>query len=627
MFDITKMEIVDFKSFMGEHEFDFPETPGLYLIEGENLTETRLGANGVGKTSLLDASHWCMYGTTPGGLKAGEVINWWGATSCMVRTYLKLPNAQPIITRTQSPNSLTIYDPEFDDEPKPATQEQINALVRMSSDAFLNSIMIPHGEDMFFDLKPTAKLKLFSDIMDLEYWNTRSELAKKETSLLEGVIDEITQNLSRMKGSRKSLKDQIVKLEEEARAFDHDKKRSISKLKEDIVRAKKTGRKDDDKLVGLEREIDAIEGAVTSIRLDKTKVTEATQAMQARRTDASTEARVFENDIKHLKDELEPLTRLKGNCPLCKQSIDKAHLDRHRKRISNKIEGKKKDQFGEMVLVNNLDTKIGKERRVLAQLSSEAEDYHIQSKAIQKQITSIESAVQVAREKVNQLEIRLDGERSRSNPYKNTIENNKNEIVSINEEINEDQSELTECESERELTSFWIQGFKKVRLYLIEETLQQLEIEVNNNLVQLGLVDWRIEFDIERENKTGGITTGFSVMIWPPNKSEAVRWEAWSGGEKQRLRVAGTLGFAHLILDRSGLTSGIEFFDEFSKHLSPEGIDDILETLHQRAISERKKIWIVDHQSVTFGGFAGILNIVKDENGSHLNYERTTDGE
>ncbi len=627
MFDISKMEIVNFKSFMGEHEFDFPDTPGLYLIVGENLIETRLGANGVGKTSLLDAMHWCVYGTTPGGLRAGDVVNWWGAKGCMVRSYLDLPDAQPIITRTQSPNSLTIYDPEVDDEPQPATQEEVNELVRLTGDAFLHSIMIPHGEDMFFDLKPTAKLKLFSDIMDLEYWNTKSEVAKKETSLLDGVIDEITQNLSRLKGIRNTLKDQILKLTPQAKAFERDKKSSIRGLKEDIIKAKKSGRKDDDKLAGLEGEINAIENAIQSIRSDKEMVEKATASMKAKRSEASTEVRVIENDLEHLRNELEPLTRLKGTCPLCKQPIDKLHLEKQRKRVSNKIEAKKKDQFDETVLINNLDTKIGTERRELAKLSEEAEKYHKQKKDRVTIITKIESAVQVAREKVKQLEIRLEGERTRTNPYRETIKSNEDEVVSVNEEITEDTTELSECETERELTSFWIQGFKKVRLYLIEETIKQLEIEVNNNLVQLGLIDWHIEFDIERENKTGGVTTGFSVMIWPPNKDEPVRWEAWSGGEKQRLRVAGTLGFSNLILDRLGLVSGIEFIDEFSKHLSPEGIDDILETLHQRAYSEGKKIWIVDHQSVTFGGFAGILNVTKDSEGSHLNYERATDGE
>jgi len=53
--------------------------------------------------------------------------------------------------------------------------------------------------------------------------------------------------------------------------------------------------------------------------------------------------------------------------------------------------------------------------------------------------------------------------------------------------------------------SFWVGGFKRVRLFIVEQALQQLELEINNSLGSLGLLDWHIKLDVERENKSGGI--------------------------------------------------------------------------------------------------------------------------
>ncbi len=183
------------------------------------------------------------------------------------------------------------------------------------------------------------------------------------------------------------------------------------------------------------------------------------------------------------------------------------------------------------------------------------------------------------------------------------------------------KASIAQLNEEHSAVSFWVGGFKRVRLFIVETTLRQLEVEVNNSLADLGLTDWRIEFDVERENKSGSITKGFVVFVYAPGHAEPVRWESWSGGETQRLRLAGALGLANLIMEQAGLVSQVEFYDEFSTHMSEEGIQDTLQTLHDRAHSLGRQIWVIDHNSLDFGGFSGTLTIIKDTEGSHLGYE------
>ena len=102
-----------------------------------------------------------------------------------------------------------------------------------------------------------------------------------------------------------------------------------------------------------------------------------------------------------------------------------------------------------------------------------------------------------------------------------------------------------------------------------------------------------------------------------------MRWESWSGGESQRLQLAANLGLSNLIMQQAGLINTIEFFDEPSIHLSPEGMMDLANLLHDRAINEDKRIWIVDHAAITnFGEFRGVITVRKTKNGSQLDFTR-----
>ncbi len=159
-------------------------------------------------------------------------------------------------------------------------------------------------------------------------------------------------------------------------------------------------------------------------------------------------------------------------------------------------------------------------------------------------------------------------------------------------------------------------------MHIIEETLRTLEVEVNNNLASLGLGDWKIEFDIERENKSGSITRGFSTFIHGSN-NEMIKYESLSGGEGQRARLAGCFGLSNLIMERAGLSNKIEFYDEISQHMSGEGIEDMLNTLRDRAENSDRQIWIVDHHALDYGDFKGSVEIIKDENGSRFGVDNT----
>jgi DNA repair exonuclease SbcCD ATPase subunit len=204
------------------------------------------------------------------------------------------------------------------------------------------------------------------------------------------------------------------------------------------------------------------------------------------------------------------------------------------------------------------------------------------------------------------------------NPHTPRVSKLGDQVNQLGKDIEEHGTRLAETRVEHSDLNFWTKKFKEIRLWLIEEALRELEIESNNCLLQLGLKDWRIALDVEREKSDGGISAGFNVFIYPPGFTEPVPWKAWSGGETQRLRIAGAVGLAQLIKGRKGITSSLEVWDEPTGFMDAEGISDLLTFFDARSREANRQIWWMDHRSLNAGVFDGEIHVTKEGTGSKI---------
>lgn len=524
-FDIHKVDLVNFRSYIGGHTFEFPTEDGLYNLTGKNLCNSHMGSNGAGKSTLLEAIYWCLYGHTTRGLKAGDVISW-ERKQCAVTVHSTIGERQIQVRRTQNPNSLTVTEGTL---ATVVDQEGLQKYLRLGPDAFVYAVMLPQFGESFFDLTPAAKLTLFSQIMELDFWLEKSNKASEKAQGFSNQKAKHEIALAKAEAKVETTNEDVKNLNDKQTDFAGEQAETIKRLEQELRELAK----DEKYLEGKRKEIKSI-----------------------------------------LLSAEEKISKLIGRnvCPTCKQKIPNADL---------------------------------------AALNQNKEDFTVElNKLLNKQRHN--------RDRQADLQLRISNEVKRISPYAQMIKEKKHDLAKLKEQVTEEKAAIASLDEKHAAISYWIGGFKRIRLFIIEETLRQLEVEVNNNLTNLGLMDWRVEFDVERENKSGGITKGFVVLIYPPNRDTPVRYEAWSGGETQRLRMAGDFGLANLIMERAGLTGMIEFFDEPSEHLSDEGLLDLAETLYQRAHNGQKRIFLVDHRNLDFGGFTNTIVVTRDASGSHL---------
>ena len=201
---------------------------------------------------------------------------------------------------------------------------------------------------------------------------------------------------------------------------------------------------------------------------------------------------------------------------------------------------------------------------------------------------------------------------------KSAMQEQKARRHALEDELSLSLGRLADSQEQHLLKQFWVKGFKEVRLQEISEALTQLELEVNSGITQLGLPAWEVHFDSDMETARGTVKRGFTVKVLSPDNDTSVPWRAWSGGEAQRLRLGGNMGLSDLVRGRLGVSLALEVWDEPTQFLSPQGVTDLLDALKRRAEEHQRQIWVVDHRSLGYGAFDGVVTVVKDRSGSRF---------
>ena len=615
------IRITNFRSFKGEQSFHFPEKPGLYFMQGINEAESRLEGNGAGKSTIWEALLWCFFAKTSRGLKAGDVCNWDVDKGAKVEVDFSFDEHTLWTTqRTWKPNSWTlshISDHITDEEVIDLTKSESNPVLswlNLEFAPFLHCILMAQSQPMFLDLAHDRQAALFSEVLGLDHWIDYSKRASlkasaqdAETRRLERKLSEVIGQINGQQDFKGSVEQFEADREAKLQKFDQPYREKIAQLR--VMR----GHEEDAKELEAKRRAE-----LKLLVADLNDV--VTNSIDPRAKAVAEATRELERAEDRLDQAERAFTRLdKGkDCPTCKRPLDSrdhaSHLKQAEEDVAQLLKQFNKAEDVLKAAKRKLD-EVEKENLAIlkghAKASELLEVAEMSSKSQRQACERIERELDDIEHEVERLEKEV-------NPFLDVQSKAKEEGRRLRAERAELQDQVDVSSEKYQLYSFWVRGFKELRLQLIADALTELEIEVNSCVTALGLVGWELKFDVDRETKGGSIQRGFSVQVVSPLSTRPTPWEAWSGGESQRLRLAATMGLSNLIRARLGVGVDLEVWDEPSTALSPQGVRDLFETLEHRAIQESRVIWVVDHTAHAFGGFAGGATITKSKSGSSI---------
>lgn len=619
---LLHLEVINFKSFVGQHLFHFPDSPGLYFMSGNNHDETRLEANGAGKSTIWDALTWLLYGTTSQGLKAGDVSSWLlegkKKTTQVILAYLDSDGTHTTLRRSWRPNYFTIeregqaLEDLLADDSNQFNLDLCTSGKVLDLQAFLSSVYFAQGKQMFLDMSPSAKAAMFSDILSLDSWieysERSSDFAKSTESSIARKNAQIAQEQGKLLALSKmdlsSLSKEWEDQKEARRQALRDRKKATGNLLDTATKAR----------ADLDSEIVELE----KVRMSQEQyVKSANQNLEQALQKKLTKYEIYIGAKVTFADLEKKLGRLKteSTCPTCGSRIRWGASPRQLDDAQNKYNLAKDELVSRRTEYNLAVDKYEAAKRTYEesrQLLYDTRDVKLRAK--QDALRSAVRRCEVLDRNLEEIEDDLAGMVHDKNPYDEKVKNLEADIKQATLSIQGHMEDLDFLQETLSGYSWWVKGFKDVRLQQIQQALTQLEIEVNSSLVQLGLVGWALRFDVSKETKTTRkVSKGFHVMVESPEIKKPVPWESWSGGEAQRLRLAASLGLGNLMRSTYGITLPLEIWDEPTNYMSPMGVTDLLGALASRAQEERRQIWLVDHHTLGSSAFKGSVKITKKQ--------------
>lgn len=611
------------KSFKQEQTFEFPSKPGLYFMFGRNDAEPRMGSNGAGKSSLWDLLCWVLYGKTLRGQKADAVKTWDSKPPHAGELVFELAGVEHTLFRSMGrPNKL-----EYDGEA--ITDEEVSQFFPLPFEAFLYSVVFGQKNVKFLDMKAADKLRLFTNLLDLDEWLERSKKASKLYDNVRERYEDVRRELSGLEGQVKQLQQTLEGYRKQAVGWKEDVAEEVAEYRSTIRDLLLEARDLNSKLPLLAAHLESLEAEAKQVLEERSAVyvkmtNTANQLDTTNKQIGETSGRknvamkAYQSFAKFTKHSKDPESVV---CDVCQQGVDPSHvrkrlvvlkkewrdatkpmkrLVRRRKDLEERASSLKKE-------THRIDGRLNALHRDISEVKRDKD-------TVRKHLLQVGNDIEKAKKRKEALQ-------RKNNPFKKLETETLEDLYDLNRNIEALRRVVSKQEMELEYSKYWIKGFREVRLYLVSEFLTQFEVEANNHLSKLGMDEWGLAFDVEAETKSKTIKKGFSVMVSSPHNTKPVPWESWSGGESQRLLLAGSIGLSNLIFSKYGVFPNIEVWDEPSSWLSEEGIHDLLDTLAFRAVQEQKQVWVADQRFLEYGNFDNMITVVKDKKGSHIEYQ------
>lgn len=609
--DLDKVNLSGFKSFPSADLNLRKIGLGLHSIRGRNEVEPRLGSNGAGKSSLFGAVTWASYGRTAEGLRNTDILPWAGRDNTTVNVLFQRDGKPLQIERSASPNRLLLNG-------RAVAQEDIDHAIGLNFDAFTNTFILGQGRPLFFDLPPRDKLELFTAVLELERWEQRSKFASDTASDLDHKLNQRAAELDALISRIEQVNVDITDAKRSMAEWRHEQEARLDSYETDLEPLQKALEKNSAKrdIADLAYDGHSVSwrGQLDGIRQlnDYLRIAEAEKAKQSRLMEGDM------RDLARLKNELAELDSGVKTCPTCGQPVKRTDMAEHKTEVKDKIAELQRKVRANVGSMETVSQQIEDLTRQLRNAERDAAKFRSKSDAAEAELRVLNSQVTELTAKIAAIKKARQERQDERNPYQEQVQTLRRRKTALLEERKTKETEVTQLERRHARTKFWVKGFKDVRLQIIEDVLQELELTTGAMLEEIGLIDWRVQFAVEKETKSGSIQRGINVTILSPRNRNPVRWENWSGGEGQRLRLISALALSDVLLNHAGIEPGFEVLDEPTQHLSVEGIKDLCTYLAERAKELQRQIWLIDHRAIESSQFKSSITVVKTKTGSQI---------
>lgn len=531
--------------------------PGLNTIKAPN---------GSGKSTMLDALTFVLFGKPYRDIKLDELVNETNQKGLEVTIDFKISNDRYSITRGLKPTILTISKngkPMDLLSSKKLTQEEIDKLLGINLRLFKNIVAVACTNNKpFLSLPIGDKRALMENIFNIDRLGAMLKDVKKQKTASNAELNIKNTELSGINQQINDNNNYISQMEEYISTFNETRNANIERFKEQ-----------------LKQYDQRISKADKNIKIAESKISELTESIKGKSVADELEHINIEcgKTMSIIEKNGTTLEKLKKNklCPVCHSPLDEGHAKKHLEELQKESED----------LENKKLPELREKYNELLEVQKEYNDTVGFIREIKEKLNSEKSAKNLAKSDKNKIEHSLQVEESKTCPadldkYKLKLE----ELQIRFDALKQDCDQLVEdMKLQNELIE--ILGDSGIKMYFYRKLIALLNKNVNEFLTKFELNNIHIEFDDQMKECITKNMRGRS-------------YNSFSGGEKTRIDMSILLSFFNISRLISNWSSNLVFIDELlDQNIDKPGIDQFVCTLYN-IIAEGKKnlgIYIISH--------------------------------
>ena len=550
----------------------------LTLVLGENLDQggdDSGSRNGTGKTTIINALSYALYGTALTNIKRNNLINKTNSKGMVVSLDFEKDNVSYRVERGRSPTFLKFYvngqEQELTDESQGdsrKTQEFINNMLGMSHDMFKHIVALNTYSEPFLAMRTNDQRAIIEQLLGITILSEKADSLKEQVRNTKEAITSETLKIEAIQTSNEKISSTIESLQRTQRAWIAKKEQDCTKLQQGIDELEK---------LDVEAELDAHEKLANW--------TEHNNAILALRKELSTLEPALHRATKSVEKAEKDIAELEdATCYTCGQEL---HADK-----KAEIETRKDKELNDAMAYQ---TEVANKLEGVMKALDEIGDIN------GKPTTFYESAKEAYehRSNVDNLKQALDSKTNEDDPYAAQIDNlNETAIQQI------DWGAVNELTSYKEHQEFLLKLLTNkdsfIRKKIIEQNLAYLNNRLTYYLDKLGLPHQVLfQNDLNVEITQLGQDLDFDNL---------------SRGERNRLILGLSFAFRD-VWESLYQNINLLFIDELiDSGMDTAGVENSLSVLKKIAREREKNIFLISHKDELIGRVNHILKVVK-ENG------------
>ena len=550
----------------------------LTLVLGENLDQGGDDAgsrNGTGKTTIINALSYALYGVALTNIKRNNLINKTNGKGMLVTLHFEKDGIDYRIERGRSPNVLKFFvndqEQELDDLSQGdsrKTQESISELLNMSHDMFKHVVALNTYSEPFLSMKQNDQRAIIEQLLGITILSEKAETLKEQMRLTREAITEENAKIQGIQNANEKIQDTIESLRNTQRAW-------LNKQQQDVER--------------LQRNIDELEHLDIDAELDNHEKlqnwTELNNAIVALNKEKSTlesallrankSVEKAEQDIANLED---------ATCYTCGQALHddkKAELeDRKAKELADAQVYHKEVSDKLKEVVDGLEE--------IGDINGRPDTFYETAKEAYEHRNNVDSLKQS-----------LENKRAEQDPYDAQIK--ELEQTAIQEIDWTPVNDLNDFKEHQEfLHKLLTNKDSFIRKKIIEQNLAYLNNRLTYYIVKLGLPH-QVVFQND-----------LSVEI--TQLGQDLDFDNLSRGERNRLILGMSFAFRD-VWESLYQNINLLFIDELiDSGMDTAGVENSLGILKKMGRERHKNVFLISHKDELVGRVNHVLKVVK-ENG------------